>query len=395
MYGRIPPLLRPLAGALALAAALAVQGCAAFNTAPPRYGPRYLVFYAQQILNVDEPSPAFYRERARLEALGPELDEVLVGLLEDATVGEVVRANALVLLADRGTPGTLELARRHLAANPSEVVRLAAVDALQRYVADSPAARNAFRAAIGDPSPRVRLTVLQRMEVGDVALVRDVVAAEDDRQVRQIARQLVGLLEARGAPLARDGRGHLRTTGPDTVPHIVFHPVERRGATARGAVWVEMPGAELLPLAPDVEVVADVVPAFFDARRSAVVYEADRTIWVRDLATGETRRVGAGIAPRTLPFTDGFVFLREAPGGRTDTDQGTVLEYDVLRADFRSEPRTLGRVRALARTDRRGGASPARWMAVDEIGEHFVLRAGGMTPFVLPGAFDAAAAPGP
>jgi hypothetical protein len=386
MTRRTPAPVRTAARALALAAVLAVQGCALFATSAPRYGPRHLIFYTTQILRVEEPSPAFFRERSRLEAMGPELDEVLIGLVEDSRVDEIVRGNALVLLADRGTAGTLAFARRHLLANPSEVVRLAAVEALQRYVADSPEARTALRAAITDPSSRVRLAVLQRMDVEDAPLVRVVLAADDDRQVRLIARQLVTLLEARGAALAADERGHLRTSGTDTVPQLVFHPVAVAPVARQmvGALWVEMPDATLVPLAQEVEVVGGVVPAFFDAGRSAVVYEADRTIWVRDLATGETRRVSSGVAPRLVPFADAFVFVREAPEGRTPLDDGSVIEYDVLRAEFGgAEVRALGRVRALARPDRRGGASPVRWMVVGEVGDHFALRAPGMTTFVL------------
>ena len=54
-----------------------------------------------RILDVDEPSPAYFRERARLEVMGPELDAVLIGLVEDEGVDENVRANAVILLAEK------------------------------------------------------------------------------------------------------------------------------------------------------------------------------------------------------------------------------------------------------------------------------------------------------
>jgi hypothetical protein len=387
-------LLRTARGALALAGLAALGGCVLLQPPPPpRYGNPLFVNQVVRILNVDEPSPAFYRERARLEVMGPELDAVLIGLVEDEGVDENVRANAVLLLAERGAGGSMELIRRQLTSSSSDMVRAAAVRALQRFAPDSVGARNALRAAAGDPSALVRLNVLQRLDVEDAPLIRHLLAREDDARVRTIARQLLELLEARGARLVRDPRGDLRTSGREDAPQIVFQPTWRdaQGGVEVGALWVEMPGQpSLVPLAQDVEVVDDVVPAFFDVGRSLVAYESAREIRVRDLRTGGTRTLGAGVAPRVIPFTDHIVYVRQQAGGWQPVEDGAMVTYDVVRAGLAGgEPQVIGTLRAHVRTAVRRGASPVRWMVVGEARNGFVLRAPGITPpFVLPGPFE-------
>ena len=375
---------------LALAGAAVLGGCVLLGgTQPPGYGNPLLVGQVVRILDVDEPSPAFYRERARLEAMGPELDQVLFALAYDASVDESVRANALVLLADRRAPGIYPMLRRQLVASPSDAVRAAAVEGLQRFVPDSAGARNAIRAAIGDPAAAVRLNVLQRLDVEDAPLVRAQLAREPDAQVRTIAGQLLELLEARGAPLLRDDRGDLRALVRDGTPQIVFHPAWMDAPTGveSGALWVELPGASLVPLAQGVEVVGQVVPAFFDPTRAVVVYEAGREIRLRELRTGNTTVVGPGIAPRAIPFTDFFVFAREVDDARTTLRDGSVVvRYQLFRGSFSSGDAALvGVFEAILHPARWGGASPVRTMVVGEGRDGFVLRAQGMTPVPLPG----------
>ncbi|HEU0302684.1 MAG TPA: HEAT repeat domain-containing protein [Longimicrobium sp.] len=386
-------LIRTARGALALAGLAALGGCVLLQpSAPPRYGNRLFVNQVVRILDVEEPSPAFFRERARLEVMGPELDAVLIGLVEDESVDENVRANAVILLADRRAQGSMELLRRQLAGSGSDMVRAAAVRALQRFAADSAGARNALRAAAGDPSALVRLNVLQRLDVEDAPLIRELLAREEDARVRTIARQLLELLEARGAQLVRDPRGDLRTSGREDAPQIVFHPTWRDslGGVEVGALWVEMPGQPtLVPLAQDVEVVDDVVPAFFDVGRSLVAYEAGREVHVRDLRSGGTRIVGPGVAPRVIPFTDHIVYVRQQAEGWRPVEDGAMATYDVMRVALTGgEPEVIGSLQAHVRTDIRRGASPVRWMVVGEARNGFVLRAPGMTTFILPGPFE-------
>jgi hypothetical protein len=219
------------------------------------------------------------------------------------------------------------------------------------------------------------------------------VRRDEHAEVRTIARQLLELLEARGAPLTRDARGDLRSSGPEDAPTIVFHPAwtDSLGGVQVGALWVEVRGApSLVPLGQQVEVVGNVVPGFFDATRSVVVFEADREIRIRDLRTGNTLTLGAGAAPRVVPFTDRFVFVREVPGARRQLHGDvTELDYEVLRASFSgAATEVIGRITATARPEVRRGASPVRWMVVGEAADGFVLRGPGITPFALPGPVD-------
>jgi hypothetical protein len=393
------PIRRMTRSVIALAGVCVLGGCV-LNRAPavPRYGPPLLVNQVVRILNVEEPTPAYFRERLRLEGMGPELDAVLIGLIEDEAADDHVRANAAVLLADRGVPGTVDLLRRQLTASSSDVLRGAAVRILQRFAADSVGARNALRAAAGDPSATVRLNVLQRLDVEDAPLVRSLLARESDPQVRTIARQLLELLEARGARLVRDARGDLRSTGRENTPQIVFHPtwVDSVGGVEVGALWVELPGASsLVPLAQDVEVVDEVVPAFFDPTRTIIVYESGREVRVRDLRSGDSRSLGPGVAPRVIPFTENVVFVREVPGGRRPDPAGTLVDYEVVRASFSAgAPEVVGQLTARVRPELHRGASPVRWMVVGEGRQGFVLRAPGVAPtFVLPGPFESAGTP--
>jgi len=303
-----------------------------------------------------------------------------------------VRANSVILLADRRAGGAMHLLRRQLASSSSDLVRAAAVRGLQRFAPDSAGARNALRAAAGDPSALVRLNVLSRLDVEDAALIRALLAREDDPRVRTIARQLLELLEARGARLVRDPRGDLRTSGREGAPQIVFNPTWRDslGGVEIGGLWVEMPGSTtLVPLAQEVQVVGEVVPAFFNIERSLVAFEAGGEIRIRDLRSGGTRVVGPGAAPRVIPFTDNIVFVRPQPDGVKPVGDAATVTYDVVRASLVSgAPEVIGRLEARVRPDVHAGASPVRWMVVGETRNGFVLRGPGVTPFELPGPYE-------
>jgi hypothetical protein len=396
MPARTQLLARSARGAIALAVLAVLGGCFFGRGDPPRPGGPLLLNQVVRILNVDQPTPAYYRERARLETMGPALDTVLVRLVQDENADDHVRANAADLLADRDTPGTVELLRRQLATSRSDVLRAAAVSTLQRYAADSAGVRPALRAAASDRSATVRLNVLQRLDVEDAPLVRGLLARESDPQVRTIARHLLDLLEARGARLVRDPRGDLRTSGREGYPQIVFHPssVDSAAGVETGALWVEMPGASsLVPLAQEVEVVDEVVPAFFDPARSVVVYEAGQEVRVRDLRSGETRSLGPGVAPRVIPFTESVVFVRAVPNG-VQPGQAGAVQYDVVRASFSGAgTQVIGRVQASVAPEVHRGASPVRWMVVGEARNGFELRAPGLSTFVLPGPFETPAPP--
>ena len=377
-------------------AAGGLGACGAFRYVPSP-APAALRQEVVATLNTEEPSPEFFRRRARLERLGPELDEVLARVLQDPAQDSRVRANAAILLADRRAPLAVFLLRRTLLTAGDDAVRAGVVVGLWKLSPGSPEAASAIRGAINDPAPRVRLNVVQALEVEDAPLLRDVLADEDDPQVREVGRQLLGLFESRGAPLAADRTGAYRTTGPDSIPRIVFQPQPRlAGGVEAGPLWVEMPGAVLVPLAQRVEAVAGVVPAFFNPLRGAVVYEADREIRIRDLRAGSTRVVGPGVAPRVLPFTDQFVFLEERPALREGGPEETTLTYQVVRGSFSSTRlERMGTLRARVRPEVQAAASPVRWMVIGEVREGFVLRGPGITPFLLPDPFGGGPRPTP
>ncbi|HEX2094472.1 MAG TPA: HEAT repeat domain-containing protein [Longimicrobiaceae bacterium] len=344
----------------------------------------------RRILAEDEPSAAFYRDRNRLEGMGTEIDPVLVALVNDPEAAETVRANALLLLADRRAPAAVPVMRRILLTTEEDELRAAAVVGLQKFAAESPAAANAIRSAVDDPSSRVRLSVLQALDVEDVELIRALLRREENPQVRAVAKELVSLAESRGAALPPSPDGTYRTTVPEGEPQIVFQPswTDSAAAIRVGALWVEIPEQRLVPLAQRVETVAGVVPAFFSQDRSSVVYEAEREIRVRNLRTGASRVLGPGVAPRLIPFTDRFVFLEEQRPRRREVQGGTELTYEVLAVSFAGGvPERLGVLRVTARPDRHANASPVRWMVVGESAEGFVLRGEGMSTFLLPNPF--------
>ena len=109
-----------------------------------------------------------------------------------------------------------------------------------------------------------------------MALIRALLRREEDPQVRSVGKALVALAESRGAPLPPEGDGTYRSTAQDDEPQIVFQPswTDPVAGIAVGALWVQLPGEHLVPLAQRVEVVAGVVPAFLSPERSAIVYEA-------------------------------------------------------------------------------------------------------------------------
>lgn len=377
------------------AAAMASLAACAPQRSPEQPAPVQFFTEVRDMLAIGEPSPEYYRARARLDEMGPEVDAVLVAIARDPENRPVARSNALMMLADRRSPAALPVLRRTLLTEESEAQRAAAVLALQRMAPDTPEAANLIRTAVGDASRTVRLNALQALDVADVETIRAVLEGERDADVRRVGVQLVSLAEARGAPLDRDRRGALRTAGAEGDPQIVFRPVSTdsvRGL-AVGDLRVELPNGPDIALAPLAEVVAGVVPAFFSPDRSRVVYEVEREIRVVDLRSREQLAFGPGIAPRPIPFSYDFVFLRPLEEDRR-ADGATELTYEVMRGSFAGGSESIGEVQALARSEQHGNYSPARWMVVGETSEGFVLRGEGISTFKLPATLLSSTEPG-
>ena len=371
-------------------ALLVVMGCASTG-AMELDGTQRLAMEVRDVLGSERPSQDYQRARSRFQSMGPEVDEVLVELVEDTRARPHARANALILLADRDSPLALPILSRALGYE-HEDLRTAAVIGLSRLAPRSDDALALVRAATRDRSRNVRLNALQGLDIREVDTIRDLLERESDPEVRQVAMQLVTLAESRGAPLVPDQRGALRTAGQASEPRIVFRPVSADTVLeiATGDLRVELPDAQDLPLAPAALVVGSVVPAFFSPDRSAVVAETDTGIRVVDIESRSSRLVGTGIAPRVIPFTQSFVYLRPKRTQTRYTPQGTEVRYDVFRSSFAGgEPELVGELRSWRHEDVHGGESPVRWMVVGDAGEGFVLRGDALETFPL----TAAAAP--
>jgi hypothetical protein len=385
---------RPTAGpnatcgtlSLLVATAVALGGCGPRGHVEPP-GPSPFSMEIREILATERSTPEYVEALSRLQEMGPEVDAVLVSLARDPSANTTARANALALLADRGSPAALPTLGAALLTEEIPRLRIAAVFGLTRLADTSLAAANLVKAAVSDPARSVRLNALQVLDIREVATMRRVIENDSDREVRAVAIQLVAIAESRAAPLARDRRGALRTTGTAEDPAIVFRPVraEPVWGIATGDLRIELPQDRDIPLTASAEVVGNVVPAFFSPDRSRAVFEGEREIRVVDLSRREIVTTGPGIAPRPIPFTNEFVFLREQEGGRTAFADSTRVRYWVYRSDFTGRtPELVGEMTAILKPEIRGHYSPVRWMVVGETPEDFVLHGQNVSPFPLP-----------
>ena len=350
----------------------------------------------RSILGASQASARYHQERTRLLQMGPDLDVILFGLIGDSRARVEARADALVLLADRGSPlalATLESALQ----SSNERLRSAAILGLSRLTPTTPVALELIRASTDDHSRMVRLNALQSLGITEVETIRAALEDEPDREVRQVARQLIMLAEARGAPLAPDFRGSLRTTVGEGEPQIVFRPfsTDSIAEVSHGDLRIELVEGRDIPLAASATVVRNVVPAFFSPDRSSVVFEADGQIHVVDITTRSVVSFGEGIAPRPIPFAHHFVFLRQRFVAPTPGPLGREVVYSIYRAPFGSgRSELIGELSAWIRPDRHAGESPVRWMVVDEVEDGFVLRGENLATFELPASVFAPVADG-
>jgi hypothetical protein len=149
-----------------------------------------------------------------------------------------------------------------------------------------------------------------------------------------------------------------------------------------------MPGKQPIVVASNVEVVANVIPAFIAPDSSALVYETNREIHVRSLRDNTDRKLADGIAPRVFPFTNDVLFVREIGDRKNLTPQGTPLRYEVVRIPLSGTgSKVLGRLDANAQHGVKGGASPVRWMRLREVEGRFYLVGETIKDFELPSPF--------
>lgn len=375
----------PSPGIPVLLMAVILAGCASTGGADSQGNAR-LSSEVRAFLAADWRSQNYQGERNRILRMGSEVDSILVAVAGSRRARHESRAEALQLLAERQSPEALPALRSALQDQSNERLRSAAVLALDRLAPISEQALELIRLAAEDRSRTVRLTALQSLDISEVATIRRVLEREDDPEVRQVALQLVALAESRGAPLMPDRRGVLRTASSETEPQIVFRAVRREAdiPVAYGDLRIELADSDI-PLGSMVEVVANVVPAFFSPDRAAVVAEVDGEIAVVDVGSRSIRRIGEGSAPRPIPFSNQFVFLRQRPDGQHSTAEGMAILYDVFVGSFNAPGvQQIGSLRAVSRSDVNGGESPVDWMVVAEAGDGFVLTGSHIEPFPLP-----------
>lgn len=362
-----------------------IAGCASTRTQELQ-GSQRLALEVRAILGIDWPSEEYQRQRQRLLAMGPEIDSILVAVAQDERARAEARADALDILAERQSPVALAMLRSALQ-DENEKLRSAAVLGLNRLAPNSEPALELIRLAAEDRSRTVRLNALQSLDISEVQTIRGVLERETDPEVREVAFQLVSLAEARGASLVPDQEGTLRTASSDTEPQIVFRPVRKEefANVSFGELRVEIPNGPDIPLAHNAEVVANVVPAFFSPDRGDIVAEAEGEIRVIHLDSRHVRSLGNGLAPRLIPFSQNFVFLRERADSQISTAEGMAVTYDVYRAGFHvPDVEHIGNLRAVTKSDVNAGESPVRWMVVGEYEEGFALRGENIETFPLP-----------
>jgi hypothetical protein len=327
------------------------------------------------------------------ERTGWELTDTLAEIIEDRALHPQLRANAVWLLGKmHAVQPVAQL--KPLLEDPDERVRLAVVAAAGESLPDRhESAMAVLRHALNDPSPDVQARVLEAMTDRDIDLLRAWLRRPPVTQLIPIVQDLVAAAEERGAPLEPDASGVLQRTSP--VGHtLTFRPVKQwpEWRIAYGELALRTAQNATVVLGNDLEVVQDVVPAFFSGDGRFLVYEKARRIIVREMATGTERTLGRGIAPRPIPFTEDFVFAREIEDARTEERAGSRLQYELVRESFAMLANdTTGEIIGLMATnvsfDVAGAASPVRWMRVQEKsdGSGFQLTGQGFDPVALPG----------
>jgi hypothetical protein len=260
---------------------------------------------------------------------------------------------------------------------------------MKNQVGETRELEDLIRGALEDSSTLVQAKALEALADLDIITLRTYLARTTDPTLRNIATDLVSAAENRGAGLmATDSTGRLAHTGP-TGRTLIYRPTSRWPSwdASAGDLFVTGAKKDTAKISGNVEVVSGVVPAFFSIDGRYLVYEAAREVHVRDLQSGADRLIGAGIAPRLMPFSETFVYLRQKEKPMSNVAQ-TSFKYEVVRGWF-AEPKesVLGDVTVVASYDKKGYYSPARWMRIRESGGAFFLSVATMEPFKLPDPF--------
>lgn len=323
---------------------------------------------------------------------GAATNYLLAEAAVDPDAPVAVRVNALGVLARRHDDSQMHVFRTALDAEDVRV-RASAVAAMRELITAYPReATRIARMALSDSAPEVQAQALQVLSDREIDVLREYIPRAPNAELRAIAQDLVTLAEQRGAPLRPDTVSGVLTRDTPGGFRISFTPARRwpDWNAAVGTVRVSKDDSTLHVI-DGIEVVGGVIPVFMSPDGRHVVFERDRHIFVRNLADGIEVTAGPGIAPRVLPFTQEFVFLREKPEDATEKREETQLAYDVFSAPF-DPPRTLvpgliGATTATVSFGRNGAYSPVRWMRVEERAGSFYLTSSHMEIVSLPDPF--------
>ena len=329
-------------------------------------------------------------ERLQIE-LGPNtLIDRAAAIAEDTSAPNIVRANALRLLANRKATNELTVFANALEAS-DEFVRMAVITSMREFMDTATETATAILAqGLRDRSPRVQAHALEVLGDRDAEVLRDYIASATNAELRDVATDLLRVAEERGAPLVPDSAGRLaRTTA--TGVRISFTPARRWPGwdAAAGELYLQTPGnTQPVRVASHVEVVGHVIPAFVTADSTMLVYEANREIRVRSLKDNSDRKLADGIAPRLLPFSQDIVFFRMGPGTAKQTSGGAANRFHVIRMPIVGGQETkLGEVTATLSPTIKGNYAPVRWIRVRELDGRFYLTGDIGKPFELPSPF--------
>jgi hypothetical protein len=271
-----------------------------------------------------------------------------------------------------------------------ERVRIAAVGGMREFMTVRPdPAIEVLAIALKDPSTRVQTTALQILGDRDVELLREFYARSQNKEMRTITLDLIRVAEERGAPLVPGANGVLERA-TTAGAKLSFKPTTRwpEWDAAVGELTVTPAGGKPMLVASGVEVVGNVVPAFFTNEGKTLVYEKNRAIYARDLAGGEERKLADGIAPRVLPFTADVLYFSEVRNRRSETPNSFGLKYDVMRIPAAGGTAvSVGQVGANALNALKGNYSTVRWSRIEEQEGTFFLVGEMIDSFKLPSPF--------
>lgn len=318
-----------------------------------------------------------------------DFDARLAAVATDTSAPPLIRSNAILLLSDRRIP-KFEVYLDVLEARDDRV-RASALVALQPFLKRWTSAIGLVRKALNDSSTLVQTKALEILGDGYEEDLRAYVKRTRDANLRTVALDLIATAEERGAPLVADSTGALQRTSP-AGPRLTYKPSKRweSWGVSVGELQVALPGKPAQTISDSVEVVRNVVPAFVSAEGRYLVYEANRKVHVRDLATGTDRVVDSGSAPRLVPFSPSFIYVKQVRAPPDRPQQANTLRYDVWQAPLaEGSGKPIGQLDAAARQDVNGFASAVRWMRVREVDGKFHLTGDLQQPFVLPDPFGA------